>query len=51
MFGITKVDSNFAVKTGIEKDDIKFYSIDEKPIVYYGSSITQGGCALRPGMS
>ncbi len=23
----------------------------EKPIVYYGSSITQGGCASRPGMS
>ncbi len=22
---------------------------DEKPIVYYGSSITQGGCASRPG--
>lgn len=26
------------------------YKID-KPIVYYGSSITQGGCASRPGMS
>ena len=26
------------------------YSI-EKPIVYYGSSITQGGCASRPGMA
>ncbi len=25
--------------------------IDGKPIVYYGSSITQGGCASRPGMS
>lgn len=23
----------------------------QKPIVYYGSSITQGGCASRPGMS
>lgn len=23
--------------------------INEKPIVYYGSSITQGGCASRPG--
>ena len=23
----------------------------EKPIVYYGSSITMGGCASRPGMS
>ena len=28
-----------------EKDD------DCKPIVYYGTSITQGGCASRPGMS
>lgn len=25
--------------------------VNEKPIVYYGSSITQGGCASRPGMS
>lgn len=25
--------------------------INNKPIVYYGSSITQGGCASRPGMS
>ena len=25
--------------------------INTKPIVYYGSSITQGGCASRPGMS
>lgn len=24
---------------------------NEKPLVYYGSSITQGGCASRPGMS
>ncbi len=23
--------------------------VNEKPIVYYGSSITQGGCASRPG--
>ncbi len=24
---------------------------NDKPIVYYGSSITQGGCASRPGLS
>ena len=24
---------------------------NEKPVVYYGSSITQGGCASRPGMA
>ena len=25
--------------------------VNDKPVVYYGSSITQGGCASRPGMS
>ena len=25
--------------------------VNEKPVVYYGSSITQGGCASRPGNS
>ena len=23
----------------------------EKPIIFYGTSITQGGCASRPGMA
>jgi lysophospholipase L1-like esterase len=27
------------------------YLVTNKPIVYYGSSITQGGCASRPGMA
>jgi hypothetical protein len=27
------------------------YLIAEKPVVYYGSSIAQGGCASRPGMA
>ncbi len=39
---------------GLEKDaEIKAapdYRL-EKPVVYYGSSITQGGCASRPGSS
>ena len=39
---------------GVEKDAVldapKPYRIDV-PIVYYGSSITQGGCASRPGNS
>ncbi len=30
-----------------ESDDYKV----KKPVVYYGSSITQGGCASRPGMA
>ena len=25
--------------------------VNDKPVVYYGSSITQGGCASRPGMA
>jgi hypothetical protein len=27
------------------------YLLDEKPVVYYGTSIAQGGCASRPGMA
>jgi len=27
------------------------YLIDNKPVVYYGTSIAQGGCASRPGMA
>ncbi|HOY13815.1 MAG TPA: SGNH/GDSL hydrolase family protein [Saprospiraceae bacterium] len=27
------------------------YLLNKKPIVHYGSSITQGGCASRPGMA
>jgi len=27
------------------------YLIAKKPVVYYGSSIAQGGCASRPGMA
>ncbi len=27
------------------------YLISKKPVVYYGSSIAQGGCASRPGMA
>ncbi len=29
------------------RDDYRF----EKPVVYYGSSITQGGCCSRPGLA
>ncbi len=38
---------------GLEEDAvIKEASpyVNEKPVVFYGSSITQGGCASRPGM-
>ncbi len=36
MSDISKIDKNFEVKTNIKKDDIRFYSIDEKPFKIYG---------------
>jgi len=43
-----------AVYIGLREDAVvqaaKPYR-NEKPVVYYGSSITQGGCASRPGRS
>lgn len=36
MSDISKIDSNFAVKTKIDKEDIKFYNIDESPFKVYG---------------
>ncbi len=42
------------LEIGLKKDAVLKAAPDykfEKPIVYYGSSITQGGCASRPGMS
>nr|WP_295874864.1 SGNH/GDSL hydrolase family protein [uncultured Chitinophaga sp.] len=47
------VDSlSIGVNTGavIEKPQ-RSLLMDKKPIVYYGSSIAQGGCATRPGMA
>ncbi|MCQ2433149.1 MAG: SGNH/GDSL hydrolase family protein [Clostridia bacterium] len=43
-----------ALEIGIQKDaeiDWGAEYLPIKPIVYYGSSITQGGCASRPGMA
>ncbi|MBE6623881.1 MAG: hypothetical protein E7621_06850 [Ruminococcaceae bacterium] len=36
MFDISKVDTNFSIKTNIDKKDIKFYKIDEAPFKIYG---------------
>ncbi|MBQ7959596.1 MAG: hypothetical protein IJ285_00060 [Clostridia bacterium] len=36
MFDVSKIDSNFAIETKIEKDDIKFFSIDNEPFKIYG---------------
>ncbi len=38
------------LEEGVTLSSTKPYK-NTKPIVYYGSSITQGGCASRPGMS
>ncbi|MHA1700071.1 MAG: SGNH/GDSL hydrolase family protein [Promethearchaeota archaeon] len=39
-----------SIETNLEIEDPPAYKSD-KPIVFYGSSITQGGCASRPGLS
>ena len=59
--GRKEITLNFPLYCGVQKfyigldsestlerrDDYRF----EKPVLFYGSSITQGGCASRPGMS
>lgn len=59
--GECQMELNFPLYTGVEEMYIGLKSgstvyashpyKDTLPIVYYGSSITQGGCATRPGMS
>ena len=45
-------DSIVDLDIGIDDDsNLKFIKNDNKPIVFYGTSITQGGCASRPGMA
>jgi len=36
MYDISKIDKNFKVETKIDKEDIKFYKIDEYPFKIYG---------------
>lgn len=36
MSDISKIDRNFAIKTNIEKEDIKFYNADEEPFKVHG---------------
>lgn len=36
MSEISRVDKNFQIKTTIDKKDIRFYSVDEKPFNIYG---------------
>ena len=45
-------DSIVDLDIGIDGDsNLKFIKNENKPIVFYGTSITQGGCASRPGMA
>lgn len=36
MFDISKIDSNFAIETKLDKEDIKFYNVEESPFKVYG---------------
>jgi len=45
--GVTKLEVGIDSAASIEKATAS----SEKPIVFYGTSITQGGCASRPGMA
>lgn len=36
MFDVSKIDSNFRVDTNIDKEDVRFYRIDEAPFTIYG---------------
>lgn len=46
--GVSSVELGLAKRTKLAKADP--YPAGHKPIVFYGTSITQGGCASRPGM-
>ncbi len=58
---LREITINFPLYTCVEslyiglEENAKVYEAEPyknlKPVVYYGSSITQGGCASRPGMS
>lgn len=45
-------DGLTSLEIGVDENSliVKPDPIGEKPIVFYGTSITQGGCASRPGM-
>jgi hypothetical protein len=47
--GVSSVELGISDGTSLWKGDV--YSAGrDKPVVFYGTSITQGGCASRPGM-
>lgn len=47
--GVTAVEVGIAKKYQLAKAEARSAQ-RQKPIVFYGTSITQGGCASRPGM-
>jgi hypothetical protein len=46
--GVSSVEVGIEPKASLAKGDA--WAKGTKPIVFYGTSITQGGCASRPGM-
>ena len=45
-------ESTKVIQIGIDNNsEIKSKKIKRNPIVFYGTSLTQGGCASRPGLS
>lgn len=46
----TKVEIGVLGRARIERPEL-LSPVEEKPVVVYGTSITQGGCANRPGMA
>lgn len=49
MQDITSIDKNFIVKTDIEKDDIRFYNVDDEPFKVYGIFKENGKYRRMPG--
>lgn len=48
--GVTKLEIGIDEKAAIHQPRIES-PVTERPVVCYGTSITQGGCATRPGMA
>lgn len=48
--GVTSLEIGCDKDSGIAMPRKEILVKEEKPVVFYGTSITQGGCASRPGM-
>lgn len=49
MKDITSIDKNFIIKSDIEKDDIRFYNVEDKPFKVYGIFKEDGKYRRMPG--